>query len=197
MSSLRIALLALGFASLAASAQAFTTTITADAAPAGVDRLEIHWFTEQETGAVTAADLSYLKFEIYGSADPSLVMVEDIAILGGLAQDLGGLDRTLDDLSFSFDLDAWALDPGQGLTAFDNDAEDEASYGGDAMLLTSGGAGTWAFELYVGGGGGLRASYDGPAEAVTFVPLPAPAALLGAGLLALGGLRRSRRAPQG
>lgn len=87
--------------------------------PADGNRVVLDWVTDTTSGQISAGDLSFLSFSLFGTGG---LIFEDIAIQNGLPTPLGGLDRVIDqDIDFLFDFDEFNDDPSDGLLNFDND----------------------------------------------------------------------------
>ncbi|MDF2231991.1 hypothetical protein P2H44_05445 [Albimonas sp. CAU 1670] len=190
---------ALALAALSAlPAQAyFTTLVPGPGSDLPADRLVISWTTDLTSGTVTTADLTSLQFELYGN--PTFVIVEDVAIVGGVVQALAGNARALGDIDFSFDLDLFNLGGGQGLLSFDNNVADFTPPTDQSMLDAWGTSDTLGATVWVPAESppNIIMSGSGPAASSTVVPLPAAAPLLAGALGLLGLVARRRRAARG
>lgn len=189
-----LALSALPAAATPATAYRYVTTLT-PTVTVPVGRLEIAWTTTLETGIVTESDLVSLEFLLWAAASPPatpLLIAGDLAISGSAVQPLGGAARSLGDLDFAFDLDAYQVNGLSGLLAFDNDV------GGDAptapgTALDASGTGS-AMAVAVWNDGNYQGGWSGAVTESTAVPLPAAAPLLAFGLAGLVALSRRRAA---
>ena len=198
-------LLAAALALPAASASAFATFVTPVADNPDYLHLRIDWETSVVSGPVDESDLSYLKFSTYGLSGG--VQGEDEAIVGGVVQPLGNTARALSDLAFSFVLGLPPEQRGLALKRFDNNLGDVAlaytapPYPADHQFTMLDVSGELAGGLVL-----VDIAFFAPAEggpptpelkylhadvaSIVATPLPGALAFLGAGLGALGLLRR-------
>ncbi|WP_339951243.1 hypothetical protein [uncultured Albimonas sp.] len=214
----RVMLAAVVFATapcLAAASAVYTTTVDYDpedlpwsSDPADGDRIVIEWSAAATSGTVDETSVQDLTFHLYG--DGALLWT-DVAIVGGVFQPIDGQVREQrppymipNGITFEFDLDAWALDPTDGLGAFDNDGPQVQNDGTGITwnLYSSWNSGVLRanaleFDAY---GSDTANSTRGPITsvattlAVTAVPLPAALPMALAGIAALAGLSaRGRR----
>ncbi len=98
-----------------AQAATYTTQITGidNATLFNINYIEIVWSTTvAESAPVGVADLSDLSFSFYN--DSNALVYTDVAISGGTVQAIGGVARTLSDLSFN-------AVSGISIADFDND----------------------------------------------------------------------------
>ena len=163
--------------------------------PADGDLIVIEWSTAVASGTVQASDLVDLTFTLFGSDTNELF--RDEAIIGGVAQPVGGQSRSACgsapcEILFEFDLDAFAIEAFDGLGRFDSgDGVDASQFDdGTFYLLASNGldsVGAFAFvDKAVAPGLTTRAREFGvltELAPVQPIPLPAPALML---LSALG-----------
>lgn len=129
---------ALGMVSFAGVAEAaayrttvslFEITVPTEGAPervGPVGTIAVDWTTAKTSGLVTVADLSELVsvYDVSAAHNPTGAAISqfDVMILGGAVQPVGGAARTLDNLLFRFDLDAFAGSASAGAIDFDNDS---------------------------------------------------------------------------
>ncbi|MAS45643.1 MAG: hypothetical protein CML46_14280 [Rhodobacteraceae bacterium] len=169
----------------------YTTTLTPSDPGASIGRLEIRWRTGLDSGDVLHTDLDLLELKLFAPAS-DFVIVEDLAIAGGVVQPLGNVARAGDGVSFRFDLDAFALDSAAGLEDIRNDVHSIAPTATVNAVLEAGSA----FDLLtarVFQDGALIGAWDGSVGVRTVVPLPAAGALMAGGLVVLGAAGRRRR----
>ncbi|MEC9431941.1 MAG: hypothetical protein VYD87_03445 [Pseudomonadota bacterium] len=189
------ALIPLALSALPASALPVTTyryfTTLTPTASASVGRLEINWTTALDSGIATEADLISLRFLLWAPAPSStFLIVADTAIAGSVVQPLGGAARSLADLDFAFDIDAYQANGVSGLLAFDNDLGGSAPTAPGTALDASGTGSAMAVSVW--NDGGYLGGWSGAVEESTAVPLPAAAPLLAFGLAGLVALSRRR-----
>lgn len=192
---------------LAAPASAITSYVTTvDYFPSGTNGtsmdpadgnlIVIEWSTAATSGTVEATDLVDLTFTLFGSFTNELF--RDEAIIDGVAQPVGGRSRsacglTACEIVFEFDLDAFAIEPFDGLGAFDSgDGVDSTLFDdGTFYLLAKSGVDFVGAFGFVDGALAPGLSTRSPefgvltelAPPVQPIPLPAPALML---LSALG-----------
>ena len=208
----RVMLAAVVFATapaLASASAVYTTTIDYDpdspgfsSDPADGDRIVIEWSSAVASGTVTELEVEDLTFHLYG--DGALLWT-DVAIVGGVFQPIDGQAREERDpvfltngIDLTFDLDAWALDPTDGLIGFDNDGPQAQSGGSNVtwnLFMSSSGVTALLIDAF---GSAPSQSTRGPVTSVvttlaTPVPLPAALPMALAGVAALAGLAARRR----
>ncbi|MGR3781684.1 MAG: hypothetical protein ACU0DT_10540 [Albimonas sp.] len=191
----------------AASASAYATFVTPVSPNPDYLYLQINWQTAATSGAVGVGDLSHLQFVVYGL--DGLQQTEDTAIVDGVVQPLGNVARELSDLAFSFVLGLAPEEQHLALKSFDNNLGDISldyslssppALGHYTLLDVAGvldeGLGLALVDIafYAPATGGplapeLKYAHAEVASLVT-APLPGALALLGAGLGALGLMRR-------
>lgn len=185
--------------------------------PADGNRVVLEWVTAATSGMVTAPDLTDLTFVLFGDdgVGGHAELFRDAAIGGGVAQDIAGVPRTICaeppssgcNILFSFDLDAFALDPASGLLLFDNDGPvDQAGaatgspyniFGRSDVLA---GFGDVFAAFYPDGVDDVASSVESSEPSFetsvvgASVPLPLPGALLLTGLAAMAVAGRRRPA---
>jgi hypothetical protein len=94
----------------------FTTTLT----PSNplqedfvVEKVVYNWETSATSGSITNNDVTNLTLNLFGSGNS--LLFTDAMIIGGVAQSIGGVSRSLNNIQWNFDLDTL------NVTAFDND----------------------------------------------------------------------------
>lgn len=173
-----------------AGATALTTTlnlVTPVNNAAGATRVVYEWATPLTSGAVSTANLTDLKMQLYNGA---ALVYTDTVISGGVLQAFGGLARTAADVVWDFDLTSGTLAqmrnflPGNaaGATGTQYIVDDNVTLPFDGDVL---------FQRVLGGT--LQgATLDELSSQSTVAPEPATTALVGFGLLAVACLRRRR-----
>lgn len=160
--------------------------------PADGNQIVIDWDTALTTGPVNQGDLTDLTLSLFGTGG---LIFTDMAIIGGSAQPIGGVARVLSDISFEFDLDVAPSGDFAGLNSLDNDGPVVQSNGigitynilGDFSLVSA---------FYFSDGSEDESLWvEGiPVATVAPIPLPPAGLALFAGITALIGLGRKRRA---
>jgi hypothetical protein len=103
-----ISLLSHATPSAAAGATTYRTTfqLTAPVGAEGIDRVVWVWTTSQTTGDVGESGLSDWSMELWAG---TTLVYQDVIMVGGVLQDVGGNPRVADDTFWQFDLDSMQL----------------------------------------------------------------------------------------
>ncbi len=168
-----------------ANAASFNTVLTFDT-PTGtptVDSAVIMWSTSLESGIVFETDLDDWMYELRNG---DTVVYSETVISGGVVQPIGGVGRTIDDLFWLFDLDAFAIDNTTGYLGSDND-------GAIVQFLAATGITYNTFgvfpELVIDrfeDGLTVNSAFGTVTQLTTPKAVPEPSTVVGLGLLGLG-----------